>query len=154
MELTLHEPVSHAQQAVQRARKQAKRTGKRTRGLATDMVDDARAIDVHDVAQAATAATTKAAKLVAKRHAKQKSRSAARGVTRIGIAALVVGALVAITVVVLRRTRSIPSAEFMTPDPYGVAVTNASRQRTPEQRTDNGSRVSASSRTEGALPAS
>jgi hypothetical protein len=154
MELTVHEPVSHAQQAVTLARKQAKRTRKRARRRA---IDAARTIHLHEPARAAKAAAKKAAKhagnrggkrttAAAGRVAKQKSRSAARRVTRVGVTALAAGALVAVTVVMIRGIRARSGPDFATRDSYDVADANVGAPMTHEPNTQNGSDNGAATR--------
>lgn len=150
MELTVHEPVSHAQQAVTLARKQAKRTRKQVGRRAIDTVDAARTIHLHEPARAANAAAKKAAKHAANRGgkrttaaagrvAKQKSRNAARRVTRVGVTALAAGALVAVTVVMIRGIRARSGPDFATRDSYDVADANVGAPMTHEPDTQNGS---------------
>jgi hypothetical protein len=115
MALDIHDQVI----ATQRVAKQAR---KRTRKRALKTLETARALDLHEPAEAAKAAAKRAARRTGKRAAAASGRAAARTSSRTGrrmlrgvVLAVAAGAAVAVAVAVARKIRSTPVPQLSEP---------------------------------------
>jgi hypothetical protein len=112
MSIDVHDPAVATRKAARRARRRAIET-----------VETARAVDLQGTADTAKKVARRTAKRAAKkariaaeRATRRQAKRAGRRVGRVALGALLVGALIAIAVVLIQRSRGAASAPPVTPE--------------------------------------